>query len=201
MKRSLSKITLLFALACVSLLAYGQNNPSQTPSVDFGRTTVQLNTSFVNSIQGLGAVFTDLGGNPLQNNTFTVRATGGSIDLTNAAGEIEHAGGLLINTPGAIIRIQNFTIDTSNPGAPVMSAAFIVNDHFAGRIVLFNVQPPATLIVPLQPQAGVLQVNGLALSLSAAGASAINGIFGGPVVQQGTAIGIANAYIVFAAAN
>jgi hypothetical protein len=87
MKVSLSKATLLLALACTPYLVHAQS-PSQTPSVEFGRTTVQLSSSFLNSIQGLGAVITDLRNQPLQDNSFTIRATGGAVDLTNSAGEI-----------------------------------------------------------------------------------------------------------------
>src|SRR5258705_9218521 len=101
MKRSLSKAIVVFALACTPSLMHAQS-PSQTPSVDFGRTTVQLNSEFVNSIQVLGAVLTDLHNNPLQNNSFTVRATAGAIDLTTSAGEVEHTGGLLVNAAGSI---------------------------------------------------------------------------------------------------
>jgi hypothetical protein len=200
MKRSLSKATLLFALACMPSLVHAQS-PSQTPSVDFGRTTVQLSSSFLNSIQGLGAVITDIHNQALQDNSFTVRATGGAVDLTTSTGEIQHTGGLLVNAAGTIIRIQNFTLDTSNPTNLVITADYIVNDHFASRVALFNVQPPPTLTLPLQLQSGVLQVNGLVLTLAPAAASTLNAIFGGQVVQAGTNIGTANVYVVFAPSN
>ena len=200
MKRSLSKATLLFALACTPSLVHAQS-PSQTPSVDFGRTTVQLSSSFVNSIQGLGAVITDLHNNPLQDNSFTVRATGGALDLTTSAGEIQHTGGLLVNASGTIIRIQNLILDTSNPTNLVITADYIVNDHFASRIALFNVQPPAGLTLPFQLQSGVLQVNGLVLTLAPATASTLNTLFGGQFVQAWTNIGTANTYVVFSPTN
>jgi hypothetical protein len=200
MKRSLSKATLLFALACMPSLVHAQS-PSQTPSVDFGRTTVQLSSSFLNSIEGLGAVITDIHNHALHDNSFTVRATGGAVDLTTSAGEIQHTGGLLVNAAGTIIRIQNLTLDTSNPTNLVITADYIVNDHFASRIALFNVQPPAGLTLPFQLQSGVLQVNGLVLTLAPATASTLNTIFGGQVVQAGTNIGTANAYVVFSPTN
>jgi hypothetical protein len=200
MKRSLSKVVLLLALACMPLIVCAQT-PSQTPSVDFGRTTVQLGSSFINSIQGLGAVITDLHNNPLQNNAITFRATAGALDLTTSAGEVEHTGGLLINAAGTILRIQNLTLDTSNPTAPIVTAEFIVNDHFVSRMALFNLQPPAGLTLPLQLQAGVLQINGLGLTLASATASAINTVLGGQYLQPGTPIGTANAYVVFSPVN
>jgi len=195
MKRSLSKAILILALASMPSLAHAQS-PSQTPSIDFGRTTVQLSSSFLNSIQGLGAVITDLRSNPLQNNSFTLRVTGGAFDLTTAAGEIQHTGGLLVNAAGSIIRIQNLTLDTSNASNLVITADYIINDHFAARITLFNVQPPAGLTLPFQPQSGVLQVNGLVLTLAPASASTINALLGGQYVQAGSNIGTANVYLV-----
>ena len=200
MKRSLSKAFFLFALACMPSLVHAQS-PSQTPSVDFGRTTVQFSSSFLNSIQGLGAVITDLHNQPLQDNSFTVRATGGAVDLTTSAGEIQHTGGLFVNAAGTIIRIQNFTFDTSNPTNLVITADYIVNDHFASRVALFSVQPPPTLALPLQLQSGVLQVNGLVLTLAPAAASTLNTTFGGAVVQAGMNIGTANIYVVFSPSN
>ena len=200
MIRSLSKAALLVALACTPLM-HAQNNPSQTPSVDFGRSTVQLNPAFVNAIQSFGAVITDLQGNPLQNNTITFKAVAGAIDLTTSAGEVEHTGGMLISVAGLVFRLQNVTLDTSNPNAPVITAAFIINDHFAGRQPLFNVQPPAGFVLPLAPQAGVLQVNGLVLTLAPAAATTLNNLFGAPILSPGLSIGTGNAYVVFAAAN
>lgn len=199
MKRSLSTAVILLALACTPVVQ--AQTPSQTPSVDFGRTTVQLGSSFLNSIQGLGAVITDLRGNPLQNNAFTIRAVAGAFDLTNAAGEVEHTGGLLINAAGTVLRIQNLTLDTSNPSGPVITAEFIVSDHFVSRMALFNVQPPAGFSLPLQLQAGVLQVNGLVLTLAPATATALNTVFQAQVVQAGTNIGTANIYVVFSPSN
>jgi hypothetical protein len=199
MKRSLSKTLLLLALACTPFVH--AQSPSQTPSVDFGRTTVQLNSSFINSIQGLGAVITDLRNNPLQNNAFTLRAVAGALDLSNAAGEVQYTGGLLINADGTILRIQNLTFDSSNPAAMVITADFIVSDHFLARMTLFNVQPPAGTGLPLQLQAGVLQLNGFTLTLASATANAINTIFQAQVIQAGTSIGTANSYLVFSPSN
>jgi hypothetical protein len=200
MKRSLGKAIVFVALACTPLVVHAQT-PSQTPSVDFGRTTVQFSPSFVGSLQGLGVVVSDLKNNPLQNNAITLRATGGAVDLTTSAGEIEHAGGLLFNAAGTIIRVQNLIIDTSNPTAPVITAAFIVNDHFVTRLPVFSIQPPAGFSLPLQLQSGVFQENGLVLTLAPATATALNNVFGAPVVQAGTNIGTANAYVVFAPFN
>ena len=191
-------IVLAFAFAAPMVLA---QSPSLTPSVDFGRTTVQLSSGFVNSLQGLGATISDLSNNPLQNNSFTLRATSGAVDTTTSAGEVEHTGGLYVNAQGTILRIQNFTIDTSNPTAPVITAEFIISDHYSGRIPLFNVQPPAGFSLPLQLTAGVLQENGLILTLAPATAATLNTLFGDQVIQPGISVGTANSYVVFSPVN
>src|SRR5258705_9005735 len=149
MKRSMSKAIFVFALACMPSLVHAQSQ-SQTPSVDFGRTTVQLSSTFVNAIQGLGAVITDLHNNPLQNNSFTVRATGGALDLTTSAGEVQHTGGLLVNAGGAVIRIQNLTIHTTNSTKLGFTADFVINDHFSFCISFFHLHTPPGLLLPLQ---------------------------------------------------
>jgi hypothetical protein len=200
MNRFFSKATVVLSLACAPLIVKAQT-PSQTPSVDFGRTTLQLSSSFVSSIQGLGAVITDLHNIPPQNNAFTFRAVAGAVDLTTSAGEVEHTGGLLVNAAGITIRLQNFIIDTSNPSVPVITAEYIVNDHFLSRVALFNIQPPAGFSLPLQLQSGVLQENGLVLTLAPASASTLNSLFGGPVVAGGMNIGTADTYVVFSPSN
>jgi hypothetical protein len=200
MKRFFSKAILVVAVASITAMVHAQT-PSQTPSVDYGRTTVQFNSNFANFMQSVGVVITNLEGIPLQNNTFTVQAVSGSVDLTTSAGEIEHTGGLFILAAGNVIRIQDLTIDTTTPTAPVITAEFIINDHFSSRIPLFNIQLPAPLTLPLQPQTGVLQENGLILTLSPAMASLLNTLFGGPVLQAGSNVGTANAYVVLAPSN
>jgi hypothetical protein len=200
MKPLIGKAFIAVALATTSLATYAQT-PSQTPSVDFGRTTIALNADFISSLQGLGASITDLKNNLLQNNSVTFKATGGAVDLTTSAGEVEHTGGLLVNAAGTIIRIQNFIIDTSNPTSPVITAQFIVSDHFVSRIPLFVVQPPPGFSLPLQTQAGVLQENGLILTLAPATASLLNTLFGAQVVPAGLNVGTANAYVVFSQTN
>ena len=113
----------VFALAviCTPLMAQAQS-PSLTPSIEYGRTTLQFDPNFLAMLPALGATITDLQNNPLQNGSITLRVTGGSIDMTTAGGEVQHTGGFLINAAGTILRIQNLTLDTSNAGALVVTA-------------------------------------------------------------------------------
>jgi hypothetical protein len=200
MKRFFRKAALVVAVASIGSMVNAQT-PSNTPSVQYGSTAVQLDSNFVNSLQGLGAVFTDTHGNPLQNNVFTVQAVAGVLDLTNSAGEVEHTGGLVVNVLGAIIRFQNLTIDVSNPYNPVMTAEYILNDHFVARLALFNIAPPAGFSLPFTLQSGSLRVNGLILTLAPASATALDNLFGGPYLQAGASMGTANSFVTFSALN
>ncbi len=195
MKRLFSKLAVVLSLACTASMLH-----AQTPSIAYGRTTLQLST-FLSTFQGYGAVITDLNSNPLQNNSLTVQETGGALNLQTSAGEIEHSGGLLVQVAGYTLRFQNFIIDTTNPSAPVLSALFIVNNQFSSRLPLFNIQGAAGSTLPLQVQSGVLQENGLTLTLAPAAAAEFNSLFGQGAAQAGSAIGTANAYIVFSPTN
>jgi hypothetical protein len=108
---------------------------------------------------------------------------------------------LLLNVGGMVIRLQNLTIDTSDVSWPVISAEFIFNDHFYLRLPLFSIQPPTSFSLPLQPQSGAFQQNGLILTLAPAAALALNNLFGGQYLQAGANVGIANAYVMFSSSN
>lgn len=192
-----------FALLLASapmLVAQSATNPSSTPSIQFGRTTISLNSTFAAFIQSTGAVLTDLNNNPLQNNSFTLPIVTGAFDLTTAVGEVEHTGGLVINAAGTTARIENFTLDTTNPAAPVITAEIIYRDHFQGRLALFSVVPPANFALPLATPQGVIEVNGLSLFLAPQAASTISALFGTPI-PAGTPIGTANVYAVTTPVN
>jgi len=189
MKRFFSKTAFVVALASMASIGH-----AQIMSVSSGSTTVQLSTAFINS---LGATVTDLQGNPLPNNTITFQAASGALDLSLAAGEVQHKGGLIINAGGMQIRLENWTIDTSTPTASIISAEFIMNGHFDFRLPLFNVQPPPGFMIPITLQSGALQLNGLTLTIAPAMASTLYSLFGGPVVHAGASAGTANANVVF----
>jgi hypothetical protein len=193
MKHVLAKfsVTALVTLASISL-------PAQTRTLVYGRTTVQFNSSFMQTLTGLGAVVTDLNQNSLKNGAVTFVVKEGSIDLQNAAGEVTHSGGYMISAGGAVLRIQNLVLDTTNGNAPVITGLYVVNDKLVGRLPIFSVQPPAGITLPLTPQTGIEQINGFGLTLAPAAATAINGVFGAQVLQAGTGIGTADVYTVLA---
>jgi hypothetical protein len=189
MKRFFTKTAFVVALASMASIGH-----AQIMSVSSGSTTVQLSTAFINS---LGANVTDLQGNPLTNNTITFQAASGALDLSLAAGEVQHKGGIIINARGMQIRLENWTIDTSTPTASIISAEFVMNGHFDFRLPLFDVQPPPGFVIPLTLQSGALQINGLTLTIAPATEFALSALFGGPVVHTGASAGTANTSVVF----
>ena len=190
MKRFFSKAAFVVAFASMASIGH-----AQVMSVNSGTTTVTLNAAFINSI---GAIITDLQGNPLQNNSIVFTGVAGALDLQTAAGEIEHKGGMIINAGGMVIRLENFTLDTHYPPTAVISAEFIMNGHYDFRLPLFTVQPPPGFMIPLTLlPSGALQQNNLILSIAPETAATFYALFGGPVIQPGQYAGTANSYIVF----
>lgn len=159
-------------LATTSLLP-----AQQVRSVVSGRTAMQLNSSFVQSIQALGANFADLGLAALKNSSVSFPIASGSVDLNTVAGELQHKGGLVIQADGRQIQLLNFTLDITG-SQPTISAQLVIDGSISGRFPLFLVQPPVNLALPLQPQGGMIVIKQASLFLSQAGASAFNSLFG-----------------------
>ena len=189
MRHLVNKVAIAITVAFASATLH-----AQTPSVVYGRTTIQLNADTF-----LGASVTYLGGNPFQNNAITFEATGGAFALATGAGEVEHKGGILVNASGTILRIQDFTLDTTNPAASVMTALFILNGHVLGRAAMFNVQGAPGTTVPFTLTSGTLQLNDLSLTLAPGGVAFLNQAFGAGSIKPGISVGTASSYIVFTA--
>ena len=194
MNRFFNKAALLVVLASISSIGQAQ---SPTASVTSGTTTIQLDPNFVAGLAGLGATMIDLHSNPLPNNTLTLPAVTGVIDTMTLEGEVEHTGGVIINANGNFLRFENFTLDNTNPAAPVVTADFIIFNRFQSRIQLFNLTIPNGQTV----SSSLFQENGMTLTLASATAMTLNTIFGGPILQPGMYIGTANLSANLAPAN
>lgn len=195
MSKNILKLALLSTLClapATTLVAQ-----SNTNTVVYGRTNLQLSTGFVQAISGTGVVLTDLNGAPLQNNGITFKISSGVFSLQNFAGEIDHIGGLTATTSAVSIRIQNLVLDLSNPQAPVVTALFVANNVFYGRNPLFNLQFPSDF--SLSPvQQGVLQTTNFNVTLAPAASSMLSNLLGN-TLPAGTPIGTLNLYGVLAA--
>ena len=195
MKSLFGKLALVLLVASASAAAYAQ----QTQNVVYGRTTITMSQTFLNSLVRSGATLTDLSGNTVTSagNTFT--AVAGALNTSSKAGEIFHTGGYVLAGAGQTVRVQDFDIDTTNTSRPVISALFVVNDTVYGRVVLFDLQATSSFMFTAMPGSGVANLSGITMSIDAAGANALNSIFGGPVTSAGTAVGTETQFVVLAA--
>ena len=190
--------TLLRNLSVAALMTVvSASLQAQTDTIVYGRTTISSST-FLQYVASFNVTVTDLAGNPVQNTAKTFPVVEGVIDLQTGAGEVTNAGGYLFRGNGNSVRIQNLVLDATNPTNPVMTALFIVNDKLVGRQPLYQVTAPAGISLPLQPQAGTEQINGLNLTLTRAAAIILNNaiIITEPVLQPGTSAGTADIYAV-----
>lgn len=189
------------AFAAVVLATTSMLPAQQVRSIVSGRTAMQLNTNFVQSMEALGANFTDLGLATLRNGSITFPIVAGSVDLNTVAGELQHKGGLVIQADEQTIELLDWKLDITG-SQPTISVLFVVNGSITGRFPLFLVQPPVDLALPLQPQGGVILIKQASLFLSQAGASTFNNLFGLSGDQQLQAyapVGNIDVYAVLAA--
>ncbi len=197
MKTLFGKLVVVLAVAGASAAAHAQQ---QTQNVAFGRTTVTMSQAFLDSLTRSGATLTDLNsGNMITAAGTTLTAVGGALNTSSKAGEIMHSGGYLLSGAGQAVRVQDFIIDTTNTSHPVISALFVVNDTVYGRVVLFDLQATSSFTFTAMPGSGVANLSGISVTIDAAGASALNSIFGGQVTSAGTPVGTETQFVVFAA--
>ena len=191
--KSINKAAVVLTIAAAST-----SLPAQVRTAIFGRTTVQFSQTFTSFVGALGGSLNDLNLVALPTTNLVLPVTAGAFNPQTAIGEVEHASGFTIEGGGKAIRLENLTIDTTNGMAPVVTAVFVFNNTVLGRMPLFNVQYPAGLTLPLQTSVGVLQVNGLKLTLAPIAAGSLNSIFGITAIPAGLNAGTASTYIVFA---
>ena len=199
MRQFLAKL----AVVVVAVVGAGPLAAQQVHSIVSGRTTLQLNQQFVQTIASYGASFSDLGLAALQTGTVSFPIANGAVDLNTVAGELRHKGGLIISANGDQIELRDWVLDITGP-QPTISALFVINGALTGRLPLFLVQPPVDLALPLQPQGGVIAIKQASLFLSAAGASTFNSLFGldgSEQLQTYTPVGNIDVYAVLASAT
>ena len=194
MKLLVSKIAVVLTLAASTAVLHAQ----QVRTAVFGRTTLSFNSTFTSAVSSLGGEIEDLDLNPITGTSILLPVKAGALNPETAIGEVEHSSGFTLTGGGKAIRLENFIVDTTSGTAPVVTAVIIFNNTVLGRITLFNVLYPAGLSLPLQTTAGVLQVNGLTLSLAPVAATTLNSLFGINAIPANLSVGTASLYVVLA---
>lgn len=197
MNSMFSKVALLTSVCLAPAAALVAQANSNTNTIVYGRSTLQLNSSFIQGLQGTGAVLTDLSGAPLANNSFVFKISGGVFSLQSLVGEVDHVGGIVATANGVSLRMQNPILDLTHPQTPVVTAVFVLNNVYVGRIALFNLQVAGgTALSPVENSA--IQVSNFQTALAPAAAAYLSQNLGS-TVPANTPIGTTSVYAVFAA--
>ncbi len=188
--RLMTRTSLALTILCIAAAGYGQ----QTRTVESGRTSVTLSSTFTSALQSLNVTPGVVAPTHIWDGVASFPITGGALDLDTAFGNILHSGGLTLAAGNTHVRLQSFIIDTTAP-APVLTGLVVVKGKLVGRVPLFNVVPPAGLTLPLKPDDCVLlKLNGVELTLTSTAASALNSIFSVSAFAPGLDIGTARVY-------
>jgi len=182
----------LMSLTCLSSFLL-LSASSQTVPVGSGRTSVTLSTGFLGALTSLSVRPGVVGQGRLVGAVASFPITQGSVDASNARGEIFHTGGITLEA-GTTTRVQllNFTIETTH-NIPVLTGLVVVNNAVVGRLPLFALRLPTNLTLPLAPRGGALvELNNVGVELSRDAADALNGVFRVTAFTPGFSIGTAS---------
>lgn len=164
-----------------------------TVTVASGVTEVKLSEGFVSALTSLDVEPGTVEPSKIFDGTATFPITGGAVDLSTAAGNIIHSGGLTLSTRKTTVILQSFIIDTTGK-TPVLSGLVVVNGTLLGRVVLFNLTLPRGFRVPLTTDGPLLNLANVKVELSSAAAGALNSVFEVKAFKAGFDIGTADVY-------
>ena len=193
--RVTSRLSLVAPIAALAMLACASDVSAQkTATIDGGRTTVTLASGFVSALQGLSVTPGTVSPTRLRDGMVNFPVTGGAIDLDTAAGQVLHSGGLTFTAGQTKVTLQSFIIDTTTK-MPMISGLVSVDGKLLGRLPLFDLALPSGVTVPLKPYDGQIKLKGVAVTLDAAAATALNNVYHVSAFRAGFSIGTARAVI------
>jgi len=182
------------AVLAATALASTASLAQATVYVAGGVTSVTLSSTLLGALSSLNVTPSILSPATLNGAVANFPVTGGAVDADTAKGEIDHSGGLTFTAGSTVVTISNFDI-TYLGGAPVLTGIVTANGTLLGRYGLFNVAAKASL--PLKPQNGFyVYLPNVELTLTAGGASLLNGAFGVTAFTAGLPIGTANSTVL-----
>jgi hypothetical protein len=162
-----------------------------TETIEAGRTTVNLASSFVSALGSLGVTPGTIGPTELKGSWVNFPITGGAFDLDTALGQVLHSGGLTLTAGSTEVRLQSFIIDTTG-SAPQITGIVVADGKLVGRLPLFNLTLAENISLPIKPEGGVFKEKGIGVTLTASAASALNSAFHITALAGGLDIGTAN---------
>ena len=191
----------LFAAAIASTLAISaqaaKSEPQTTGTVDVktGQTAIRLDSAFSGALQVSEVVASKIipGKVVTGKNELRFPVTGGAIDLVTLTSEIIHSGGVNFSKGEVSVSALDLIISIPTAGSEspaVVSAIVVVNGNSLGRVDLFSIE--ATLTAPLEvPNNKKIVVKDVDLTLTQAGADALNSAFELNVFTTSTVVGTA----------
>jgi hypothetical protein len=190
-RKSLRKPIALLALCATTMLGASLANAAPSLTTESGRTSVQLDKGFLAALQSLAVRPGIIEPGRLVNrhgNTWAIFGiTTGVVDLQPLKAEIAHEGGLTLSAGATRVELSSFLIDLTG-ARPVLTGLVVVNDTLVGRLPLFDLNLGGAKIENLHDY---LRVGGVAATLSAEAATALNGVFKITALKAGLPIGVA----------
>lgn len=162
--------------------------------VQGGRTTVTLSEPFLADLTTLKIVPTTIYSSQFYENKVFFPISSGEINLANAAGQIQHSGGITLTAGTKQVRLDSFILTTTGEQSYITALA-VANGKFIGRINLFDVELSSDLKFPLVPENGDFFLSGSTLHLDPAGASALNDAFGVKTFEDNLYVGYAGSVV------
>jgi hypothetical protein len=192
--RITSRLSLAAPIVAFAMLASADNALAQkTETIEGGRTTVTLASSFVSALDSLGVTPGTVSPTRLHNGAVDFPVTGGAIDLDTAASQILHSGGLTLTAGQTKVTLQSFIIDTTS--SPVITGLVSVDGKLLGRLPLFDLALPSGITVPLKAHDGQIILKGVGVTLDSTAGGALNGVFHVSAFTGGFGIGTATVII------
>ena len=192
--RITSRLSLAAPIVALSMLASANLVSAQkTETIEGGRTTVALASSFLSALGSLDVTPDTVGPTRLHNGSVNFPVTGGAIDVDTAVSQILHSGGLTLTAGQTQVTLQSFIIDTT--GSPVITGLVSADGKLLGRLPLFDLALPSGITLPLKLHDGRIILRGVGVTLDGTAAGALNSVFHVTAFEAGFTIGTARVTI------
>lgn len=171
------------AAAATAALAAAPVGAAQadTVSLSGGETRLHLNAGTAAALSGAGVAVAPIGPATASGTRVTFPVTGGDINPSNAAGTVDHSGGLRFSAGGTTVNLRNFEVNTQTAGLTAQVGGA------RARIIDLDVSDAAVIRRgPGRVNTWLVRVEA---NLSRTGATALNQAFNTNLFQRGTPIG------------
>lgn len=185
---------LLALVLCATLVSQTWAKPMVV--ITGGETTLTLSDDFAGALVTLGLTAGALElGTLSEEGVASFPIVNGALDLQTFIGEIAHTGGLSLSTEDGTTTVDlfDFTIDNAEIRL-AMTGLAAFNDDLVGRLPLFNLDFTDAAVDESETE---ISISGVVLTLTLAGASALNVAFDVDAFTGDFNIGTADVVAIF----